>query len=399
MDATVLQALRSYTWPGNVRELENLVERVSVCTEGSVIRVSDLPAHLWSTQDNYKDNFKEPLGDSRGTGLPTASGSPGYVVPGVPDVPVVPEGHGVAFSGATGAPSAAPSAPGATGGFGVTAFGGTAAQSAPPYHDNGTGAFMTPPTNGPDVMDRAAFASVSQAPSPDTSRDGAPGGDLRGTLAAGIGATSVAVPGVATPSPAHLQASAPDERTIVIPTSRDASTALVDSTTPMRTMDAAAKWGATSAALSEIATAGSTRVEPELPPSLLEPAAEEPPISKTVEQSPAPMVVEVESVGEVPLRLPVDLPKLLRNLEQSFIEAALEQTRNNKKEAAKLLGMGRTTLVEKLRRWSISHRLNKPRVAGDSTLSPLTTGGSRARSKTWHEIGLTVGCRSHQPRR
>jgi sigma-54 specific flagellar transcriptional regulator A len=48
--------------------------------------------------------------------------------------------------------------------------------------------------------------------------------------------------------------------------------------------------------------------------------------------------------------LPVDLPTLLRDLENQYIEAALLRTQRNKKEAAKLLGMGRTTLVEKLRR-------------------------------------------------
>ncbi|HVV51190.1 MAG TPA: helix-turn-helix domain-containing protein [Polyangia bacterium] len=48
--------------------------------------------------------------------------------------------------------------------------------------------------------------------------------------------------------------------------------------------------------------------------------------------------------------LPVDLPVLLRELEDAYIRAALEQTHSNKKEAAKLLGLGRTTLVEKLRR-------------------------------------------------
>jgi DNA-binding NtrC family response regulator len=50
------------------------------------------------------------------------------------------------------------------------------------------------------------------------------------------------------------------------------------------------------------------------------------------------------------LPLPVDLPQLLRDLEMSYITKALLQTGGNKKEAAKLLGMGRTTLVEKLRR-------------------------------------------------
>ena len=41
---------------------------------------------------------------------------------------------------------------------------------------------------------------------------------------------------------------------------------------------------------------------------------------------------------------------MLRDLENRYINAALIQTGSNKKEAAKLLGMGRTTLVEKLRR-------------------------------------------------
>jgi sigma-54 specific flagellar transcriptional regulator A len=50
------------------------------------------------------------------------------------------------------------------------------------------------------------------------------------------------------------------------------------------------------------------------------------------------------------LALPVDLPRLLRDLEGAYISKALGQTGGNKKEAAKLLGMGRTTLVEKLRR-------------------------------------------------
>lgn len=52
--------------------------------------------------------------------------------------------------------------------------------------------------------------------------------------------------------------------------------------------------------------------------------------------------------------LPVDLPVLLRELEDAYIQAALQQTRSNKKEAAKLLGLGRTTLVEKLRRRSLA---------------------------------------------
>ena len=51
--------------------------------------------------------------------------------------------------------------------------------------------------------------------------------------------------------------------------------------------------------------------------------------------------------------LPVDLPTMLREIENAYINAALAQTRSNKKEAAKLLGTGRTTLVENLRRRSM----------------------------------------------
>jgi sigma-54 dependent transcriptional regulator, flagellar regulatory protein len=65
--------------------------------------------------------------------------------------------------------------------------------------------------------------------------------------------------------------------------------------------------------------------------------------------------VSVAAPSALPeLRLPVDLPKLLRETEEAYIQLALHQTAGNKKEAARLLGMGRTTLVEKLRRKAAS---------------------------------------------
>ena len=42
--SAVMHQLESYDWPGNVRELENLVERLSVCAQGRVIEMADLPA-------------------------------------------------------------------------------------------------------------------------------------------------------------------------------------------------------------------------------------------------------------------------------------------------------------------------------------------------------------------
>ncbi len=64
-------------------------------------------------------------------------------------------------------------------------------------------------------------------------------------------------------------------------------------------------------------------------------------------------VAEFLKEGALPnLPLPVDLPGLLRKIEDAYIAAALTQSTHNKKAAAELLGMQRTTLVEKLRRRS-----------------------------------------------
>jgi sigma-54 specific flagellar transcriptional regulator A len=49
VEEAALNALRSYAWPGNVRELENLVERLSVLSEGPVIRLTDVPAKFVGT--------------------------------------------------------------------------------------------------------------------------------------------------------------------------------------------------------------------------------------------------------------------------------------------------------------------------------------------------------------
>jgi sigma-54 specific flagellar transcriptional regulator A len=52
------------------------------------------------------------------------------------------------------------------------------------------------------------------------------------------------------------------------------------------------------------------------------------------------------------LRLPIDMPKLFRDMEETLIRTALAQSGGSRKDAAALLGIGRTTLVEKLRRRS-----------------------------------------------
>ena len=39
-------ALWSYDWPGNVRELENMIERLAIMCEDSIIDTSILPPNL-----------------------------------------------------------------------------------------------------------------------------------------------------------------------------------------------------------------------------------------------------------------------------------------------------------------------------------------------------------------
>jgi len=44
--AAAMERLSTYAWPGNVRELENLIERLAILAESSVLDVIDLPDYL-----------------------------------------------------------------------------------------------------------------------------------------------------------------------------------------------------------------------------------------------------------------------------------------------------------------------------------------------------------------
>ena len=67
-----------------------------------------------------------------------------------------------------------------------------------------------------------------------------------------------------------------------------------------------------------------------------------------------PHLVDLES-GHLDLPLAgVDLRTLLSQLEDRLIGQALARTGGNKNRAAELLGMNRTTLVEKLRRRNVA---------------------------------------------
>jgi DNA-binding NtrC family response regulator len=77
----------------------------------------------------------------------------------------------------------------------------------------------------------------------------------------------------------------------------------------------------------------------------------------TVYDLPASLRTDVKSLGPAIVDLPphgVDLRMLLTQLEDRLIGQALERTGGNKNRAAELLGMNRTTLVEKLRRRTVA---------------------------------------------
>jgi DNA-binding NtrC family response regulator len=72
---------------------------------------------------------------------------------------------------------------------------------------------------------------------------------------------------------------------------------------------------------------------------------------------PASLRTDVNSLGTAIVDLPphgLDLRLLLTQLEDRLIGQALERTSGNKNRAAELLGMNRTTLVEKLRRRNVA---------------------------------------------
>jgi len=64
---------------------------------------------------------------------------------------------------------------------------------------------------------------------------------------------------------------------------------------------------------------------------------------------------EVESVAETPIPLQgVDLKEIIGNIEQSWIKKALKATNGNVTHAAEMLGLRRTTLIERMRKYELS---------------------------------------------
>lgn len=60
------------------------------------------------------------------------------------------------------------------------------------------------------------------------------------------------------------------------------------------------------------------------------------------------------------MKKPIDLPRLLYRLELRYVLKALRATKNNRTLAANLLGITRTTLVMKLRKFGLIHSMPSP---------------------------------------
>ncbi|MDH8677516.1 sigma-54 dependent transcriptional regulator [Fusibacter bizertensis] len=68
IEAEAMEVLLGYHWPGNVRELENIIERLLLISEGTVIKSSDLPPYFLHPEDEpsdglgiYKDSAEEKI--------------------------------------------------------------------------------------------------------------------------------------------------------------------------------------------------------------------------------------------------------------------------------------------------------------------------------------------------
>jgi DNA-binding NtrC family response regulator len=52
-----MDALMQHDWPGNVRELENLIKRLIILCDNSVVQVTDLPEHFYADSENGPDTM------------------------------------------------------------------------------------------------------------------------------------------------------------------------------------------------------------------------------------------------------------------------------------------------------------------------------------------------------
>jgi two-component system response regulator PilR (NtrC family) len=62
LEPEVVEILEEYPWPGNVRELENLMQRLVLMSEGTVIKVKHLPQQILFSSTRKQDSLLVPEG-------------------------------------------------------------------------------------------------------------------------------------------------------------------------------------------------------------------------------------------------------------------------------------------------------------------------------------------------
>lgn len=67
ISAEVLHLFQTYTWPGNIRELRNLLERIMIFNDSSVIGIGDIPSDLLTRMNTSLEPFAERSGKSPST--------------------------------------------------------------------------------------------------------------------------------------------------------------------------------------------------------------------------------------------------------------------------------------------------------------------------------------------
>ena len=63
-----------------------------------------------------------------------------------------------------------------------------------------------------------------------------------------------------------------------------------------------------------------------------------------------PRILEASASDNIALEMPVNLPNLIERIYDLYVQRALQQANGNIAKAAKLLGLNRTTLNQRLRR-------------------------------------------------
>jgi sigma-54 dependent transcriptional regulator, acetoin dehydrogenase operon transcriptional activator AcoR len=68
--STVMEKLIGYSWPGNIRELFNVLEKMTILSDGKTLKLSLLPSYIIESNDNlHHKTTEKPIMESMETGL------------------------------------------------------------------------------------------------------------------------------------------------------------------------------------------------------------------------------------------------------------------------------------------------------------------------------------------